>query len=104
MAKVLNYTKTADVDRGKGSVLFLKDIKPKVGGRRIYPDPAKNVYPNDEGRLKGVDAADHYLQFKQEYYKMTEEDIRRGIFASGLFIGMCAMTTLCWYLGYFNVG
>jgi hypothetical protein len=103
MAKILKYEKHVDVDRGKGVVLFQRDIKPVKKGEPIYSVPAKDFIPRDEERLVGVDAAYYYLECKNEEYAENEEDVRRGIFAAAFYMGMCAMATLFLALGYFKV-
>lgn len=104
MAKVIKYEKRVVVDRGKGSTFNMRDIKPVVKGNSIYKVPAKNNILYDEERLVGVDAAYYYLMVKHEEDRETEEDTRRAIFATALYMGMCAMATLFWALGYFKVG
>ena len=103
MAKVLKYKKRIDVDRGKGVVLFQRNIKPVKKGEPIYSTPAKDLIPRDEERLIGVDAAYYYIECKKEEHAEDEEDVRRAIFAAAFYMGMCAMATLFWALGYFKV-
>lgn len=104
MAEIIRYKKRVEVVHGKGDVIFQKDITPVEKGRYIYKSAARNNILYDEERLVGVDAAYYYLQVKHEEDLEDEEDVRRAIFATALYMGMCAMATLFWALGYFKIG
>lgn len=105
VAKLLNYKKCVEVDHSRDCVLLQKEISAGDPCRlkAIFSKPAKNpLAPNEADRIMAVDVAYNYVLNKMEEHTDAEENVRRAIFSGAFYMGMCAMATLTWFLGYLN--